>query len=193
MDKETSRIAEQVENAVSDLSGRPPIEKWHPELSGDMDMHIQRDGTWVFRGAPITREALVRLFSTILRREQDSHHYLVTPVEKWRVTVEDTPLLAHSLTAVGTGESQSLQITLNTGEVIPIGGDHSLHVGTYPESDEPRPVVDILHGLQARLTTAAFYDLAALAKETESSQHDGPVMGVWSNGVFFVLSENPVT
>lgn len=190
-DKETNRLAEQVESAVYDLSGRPPIEKWHPELSGDIDIHIQRDGTWVYRGSPLRREALVRLFSTILRREEDDHYYLVTPVEKWCLTVEDAPLLAHSLVASGERTEQSLQITLNTGETLAIGEDHALHMGTYPDSDEPRPVVDILHGLQARLTTAAYYDLVALSVEVESDDN-GRVVGVWSNGLFFVLSENSV-
>ncbi|HLT13898.1 MAG TPA: DUF1285 domain-containing protein [Marinobacter sp.] len=165
----------------------PPIDKWHPELSGDMDLVITRDGQWVYQGEPIAREATVKLFSTILRREQDGEHYLVTPVEKWRIRVEDAPLLAHTLSAHGEDDSRNLTVTTNMGETVEIGEDHPLTVENYPDSEEPRPVVLIRHGVEARLVTSAFYDLAGLAEERTI---DGePQLGVVSHGKFWKIGQ----
>ncbi|MGP4844074.1 DUF1285 domain-containing protein [Marinobacter sp. 1Y8] len=190
---EAQRLSDQIKKATADFDGRPPIEKWQPELSGDMDLRISREGSWIFKGNPINREAIVKLFATILRREDDGHYYLVTPVEKWRITVEDAPLLAHGLEVMGEDKSQVITLTLNTGETVIVGDTHPLHLGHYPDSEEPRPVVDVLHGVEARLTTAAYYDLAALAVEsTDEAANDAKngSLGVWSNGIFFKLAEN---
>lgn len=188
MTQKPETIAEQVENAQSTNTGLPPLEKWNPDLSGDIDIVIARDGQWLYEGKPIGREAIVRLFSTILRREDDGHYYLVTPVEKWRVRVEDAPLLAHSLRANGKGREQVLTVTTNTGETIEIGEEHPLYVGTYDGTDEPRPVVKLRHGLEARLVTAAYYDLADLI--AEESDGDETAIGVWSNGNFYKIAAN---
>lgn len=186
MTNETKRIEEQLKDARAAFEGRPPIDKWHPDLSGDIDMKILRDGTWLFKGNPLKREALVQLFSTILRRESDGEFYLVTPVEKWRLQVEDTPLIAHGLTVQGQGRDQVLTLTLNTGEPVVLGADHPLRMETYPESGDPRPVIDVVHGLEARVVTAAYYELSdyVVAKEGDES-----VLGVWSDGIFFDLSD----
>lgn len=181
---QTQRIEEQLAAARSAFDGRPPIEKWDPELSGDIDIHIQRDGTWMFKGNPLGREAMMRLFSTILRREADGEYYLVTPVEKWRLTVEDAPLVAHSLEVQGEGHSQQVLLTLNTGETLLVGERHPLRVETYPESDEPRPLVSVMHGLDARLVTAAYYDLAEYVVPKPGNE---AVLGVWSDGNFYEL------
>src|SRR5690606_41472186 len=117
-----------------------PIYNWHPELSGDMDLVITRDGQWVYQGAPIAREATVKLFSTILRREQDGEHYLVTPVEKWRIRVEDAPLLAHTLSAHGEDDSRNLTVTTNMGETGENGAEHPLTVERYRVRGAPTPV-----------------------------------------------------
>lgn len=164
----------------------PPLDDWHPELSGDMDLVITRDGRWLFKGEPIARKATVRLFSTILRREEDRHYYLVTPVEKWRIQVDDTPLLAHGLEVCG---SETPVITLNTnmGERLEVGEAHPLQVGVYQDTGEPRPVVLVRHGVEARLTTSAFYDLAALAEER--SANGKPVFGVMSHGKFWEIGQ----
>jgi hypothetical protein len=171
----------------SSAKGLPPLHRWHPELSGDMDLVITRDGQWLYQGAPIAREATVKLFSTILRREDDGHHYLVTPVEKWRIQVEDAPLLAHSLARKGEGAGQVLSLTTNVGEVLEIGPEHPLAVSQYPNSDEPRPVVYVRHGIEARLVTAAFYELADLVEE----QHDNgeTQYGVLSHGKFWKIGQ----
>lgn len=180
-------IAEQVDSAKNKAQGLPPLEKWNPELSGDIDIHITRDGQWLYEGEPLGRESIVRLFSTILRREQDGEYYLVTPIEKWRIQVEDTPLLAHSLHAEGEGRDQVLSVTTNTGETLVIGDSHPLEVGQYPETGEPRPVVAVRHGVNARLVTAAYYDLADLVREETIAGQS--VLGVWSSGNFYKIGE----
>ncbi len=181
---------EDIAKVVSEHSKErslPPLDKWHPELSGDMDLVITRDGQWIFKGNPIERETIVKLFSTILRREGDGHYYLVTPVEKWRIQVEDAPLLAHTLTVTGEDERQVLSLTTNTGETLEIGNDHVLQIESYSNSDEPRPTISVRHGVEARLQTSAFYDLVAVAEEREI---DGStVVGVMSHGNFWKIGQ----
>ncbi len=186
MSKRPEDIARSVQQATT-AKALPPLESWHPELSGDMDLIITRDGNWLYQGAPIAREATVKLFSTILRREDDGEFYLVTPVEKWRIKVEDTPLLAHSLEARGHGEDQVLSVTTNVGESLEIGTEHPLVVGQYPGSDEPRPVVQVRHGLEARLVTAAFYDLADRVEERDVQGKSQ--LGVLSHGKFWKIGQ----
>lgn len=185
MSQKPEAIAKQIESGLG-AKAKPPLDQWHPELSGDIDIIVNRKGEWLYEGKPIAREAIVRLFSTILRREPDGHYYLVTPVEKWRIQVEDTPLLAHSLRAEGEGAQRTLSVTTNVGEVISIDNDHPLDVGAYPDSDEPRPVVKLAHGLEARLVTSAYYDLAELIAADEPSA-DGS-MGIWSHGNFYRIA-----
>lgn len=186
MSKNPETFAKEVEETVK-KPGLPPLDQWHPELSGDMDMVIRRDGQWIFKGEPLGREAIVRLFSTILRREEDGEFYLVTPVEKWRIQVEDTPLLAHSLEVDGTGADQVLSLTTNVGETLEISDDHPLEVGQYPDSGEPRPVIKVRHGVEARIVTAAFYELADLVVEKEEAGE--AVYGVMSNGKFWKVGQ----
>ena len=183
MSQDTKRLEEQVRAAAEEGRGLPPIEKWNPELSGEIDIRIARDGSWYHEGEPIQREAIVRLFSTILRREDDGHYYLVTPVEKWRIQVEDTPLLAHTLEVEGEGQDQLLAVTTNVGEKVLIGAEHPLEVGVYDSDGSPRPVVHVRRGLEARLVTAAYYELADLLVGREGP--DSPALGVWSGGQFF--------
>lgn len=185
MSEKPEAIAGQVE-AVAGKKTKPPLEKWNPDFSGDIDIVVNRKGEWLYEGKPIARESVVRLFSTILRREEDGHYYLVTPVEKWRITVEDTPLMAHSLEAEGEGEQRKLFVTTSVGEVLPIDDNHPLLVGTYPETGEPRPVILLPHGLEARLVTSAYYDLAELAA-ADNPAADAP-MGVWSHGIFHQIA-----
>ncbi|KMQ74467.1 DUF1285 domain-containing protein [Marinobacter subterrani] len=187
MSMNPENLAKQVEKTVKN-PGPPPLDQWHPELSGDMDLRISRDGHWIFKGDPLAREAIVRLFSTILRREEDGEYYLLTPVEKWRIQVEDAPLLAHSLRVTGEGDRQVVSVTTNVGESLEIGQDHPLEVGTYPGSDEPRPIVKVRHGVEARLVTAAYYDLAEHVVERNQGGH--PVLGVFSHGIFYKIGRS---
>lgn len=187
MSMNPENLAKQVEKTVKN-PGPPPLDQWHPELSGDMDLRISRDGHWIFKGEPLAREAIVRLFSTILRREEDGEYYLLTPVEKWHIQVEDAPLLAHSLRVTGEGDRQVVSVTTNVGESLEIGQDHPLEVGTYPGSDEPRPIVKVRHGVEARLVTAAYYDLAEHVVERNQGGH--PVLGVFSHGIFYKIGRS---
>ena len=137
----------------------PPLHLWHPPLSGDIDIRITPDGNWYHNGGLIKREALVRLFASILRREDDGHYYLVTPGEKWRIQVELHPLL---VTDVEEGGDGLLHATLNTGKQVPIDAEHPLFL-------EPK-VGDIAaltldHGLTALFTRAAWYRLVEMGSE----------------------------
>lgn len=186
MSQSPDNLAKHVKEAVKSPQ-HPPLEKWHPELSGEMDLLITRDGQWLHKGEPLAREAIVRLFSTILRREDDGEYYLLTPVEKWRIQVEDTPLLAHSLTVEGESEAQVVRLTTNVGEILEVGSEHPLEVGTYSGLDEPRPVIYVRHGLVARLVTAAYYDLTA--QMIEKSENGQSVFGVLSRGNFYKIGQ----
>jgi len=165
--------------------GLPPVERWEPEYCGEMDMVIRRDGSWWHEGTRIGREKLIRLFSRILRKDEDGETYLVTPVEKIRIEVEAAPFLAVRVDAEGEGEAQKIAFLTNMDDAVILGPDHRLRVETSPDG-EPDPYVHVRGRLEALITRAAFYDLAELAVEGEDG--DGrPVMGVWSRGVFFPL------
>ncbi len=159
----------------------PPVEKWNPAHCGDIDIRIARDGTWFHQGKPIGRRELVRLFSTILRKDADDY-VLVTPAEKMRIIVEDAPFMAVLLDAAGAGPDQILTFTTNVGDETVAGRDNAIHVETHPVSLEPSPYVHVRRGLEARIARAVFYQLADLAVPGEAG-----TMGVWSGGVFFPI------
>lgn len=172
----TDRLAEAARRA----SGRdlPPVHLWTPDLSGDIDIRIARDGTWYHEGSPITRPALVRLFSTILRREGDEY-FLVTPVEKWRISVEDAPFVAVDVEASGSGPDQVLEFVTNVGDRVRAGPDNPIRVTRDEQSQEPSPHVTVRDGLEALIDRKTFYRLVELAEH-----HDG-WFGLWSGGAFF--------
>lgn len=161
--------------------GTPPVHLWDPPFSGDMDMRIARDGTWYYQGSPINRPAMVRLFSSILKREGD-RFYLVTPVEKYAITVEDTPFLAVDIAARGAGRDQVLTFTTHVGDVTEAGPDHPIRVERDPATDTPSPYVMIRRGLEARIDRKSFYRMVDLGTE------QGGWFGVWSSGVFFPIA-----
>ena len=163
----------------------PPVERWHPPLSGTMNLRITRDGVWHHDGAPFQREALVRLFASILRRDDDDHYYLVTPVEKWRIQVDDAPFLAVRLDATGRGPDQTLTFTTNVGDVITAGSKHPLTVEYRTPGGEPTPYLCVRGRLRALLTRAVFLELAELGEEQPDAS--GRHYGVWSQGQFFRL------
>jgi hypothetical protein len=140
-------------------------------------MQILRDGTWLHEGRPIEREAMVRLFSTILRREPDGSHVLVTPVEKLSIDVETAAFLAIGLTSDGEGHHRRIAFTLNSGDVVVLGPDHPLTPGN--EIEGPRLAVRA--GLEAALSRPVYYELAELALAAGASP------GIWSGGTFFAL------
>jgi len=158
----------------------PPVDRWNPERCGDSGMRIARDGTWFHEGEPIRRPAMVRLFSTVLRREPDGRHVLVTPVEKLDIEVEDAPFAAVELKSEGEGRERRLGFRLNTGDVVVAGRDHPLRFE--PGEAGPRPYLAVRRGLDALIARPVYYELATIALD-----EDATPPGVWSEGMFFPL------
>lgn len=166
----------------------PPVEKWNPSYCGDLDIRIARDGTWFYLGSPIGRKPLVELFASVLRKDEDGRHYLVTPVEKIGITVEDAPLLAVELAVDGEGQSQNVTLRTNMGDLVAVGPDHPIRFEKEAETGGLKPYVLVRGRLEALFTRALMYQLADLLVEKE----DGSTRshGVWSNGVFFAADEH---
>ncbi|GGX37870.1 hypothetical protein GCM10007385_00750 [Tateyamaria omphalii] len=158
--------------------GLPPVHLWNPPFCGDLDMRIARDGTWFYQGTPIGRPGLVKLFSSILKREEGKY-FLVTPVEKVGITVDDAPFVAIDFEADGTGELQVLTFVTHVDDVAVAGADHPIRVERDPETGEPSPYILIRADLEALIDRKSFYRLVDLG-----SHHDG-WFGVWSQGQFF--------
>jgi hypothetical protein len=158
----------------------PPVERWNPGHCGDSGMRIARDGTWFHEGSPIGRQAMVRLFSTILRREPDGRFVLVTPVEKLDIEVEDAPFVAVELKSEGTGRERSLAFRLNTGDLVVAGPDHPLRFQA--GDDGPHPYVTVRGGLEALIARPVYYELAELALAEGAEP-----LGLWSGGAFFPM------
>ena len=158
----------------------PPVDKWHPERCGHSGMRIARDGTWYHEGAPIRRPAMVRLFSTVLRREPDGRHVLVTPVEKLDIDVESTAFRAIAMETEGEGRERRIAFKLDSGDAVILGPDHPLAV--VEKDNGPSPRLSVRHGLEAELSRPVYYELAQLALA-----EGGEPAGVWSRGVFFPL------
>ncbi len=158
----------------------PPVEQWNPSHCGDSAMRIARDGTWYHEGSPIGRPAMVRLFSSILRREADGSYVLVTPVEKLEIAVEDAPFVAVELRTEGSGRDRMLAFRLNTGDLVVAGPANRLRLDA--REDGPLPYLAVRAGLEARLARPVYYELAEIAL-AEGAQPPG----VWSGGTFFAL------
>ena len=164
--------------------GIPPVESWDPPFCGDLDIHIRRDGTWFYNGTPIGRPELVRLFSSILRRDGDDY-FLVTPVEKVGITVEDAPFVAVDFQVRNSGEAQVLEFTTHVGDTVTAGPDHPIRVQRDPETGEPSPYVHVRARLEALIDRKSFYRLVDLGVR---APHDGVEwFGLRSGGVFFPL------
>tara|TARA_R100001015_G_C4529775_1_gene96517 strand:- start:103 stop:711 length:609 start_codon:yes stop_codon:yes gene_type:complete len=144
-----------------------PVHLWSPDRCVDIEMEIRRDGTWWHEGGQIRREKLVRLFATILRKDADGI-YLVTPVEKVIVHVEDAPFIATRIERLDEGSGQTLVATTNVGEVFTIDADHPIRVETDEKTGEPSPYVEVRSGLEARISRPAFYDLVSWGELDES-------------------------
>ena len=162
--------------------GPAPVHLWDPPFCGDIDMVIRRDGTWVHEGNAIRRPAMVELFASVLKKEGDDY-FLVTPVEKVGIRVEDCPFLVIEMDVLGNGTDQALHFTTNTGERITADTEHALRITTDPETGEPHPTLHIRSGLRGLLVRSVFYRLVELAVEA-----DGQGAGVYSKGVFFPIS-----
>lgn len=176
-------LAERLSAAAG--RGYPPVEKWHPAHEGVIDMRITADGTWLYQGSPIQRAGMVRLFSTVLRRDADGHHYLVTPAEKQRITVDVAPLHIVEMFREGAGMDQKLAFRTLTDDMVTLDADHRLQVEVDAESGEPTPLVPVRGNLMALILRPVFYDLVDIAEERDV---DGvTVQGVMSAGVFHII------
>jgi hypothetical protein len=165
----------------SSRGGRPPA----IELA-DLDMRIARDGTWFYRGSPITRMKLVKLFASVLRREGDGSYWLVTPAERGRVAVEDAPFIAVAVEREGEGRDQLLIFRTNLDEIVTAGPERPLRVET-ADDGTPTPYILVRPGLEARLARPVFYELVELGGEEKVAGESQ--FGVWSSGMFFRLGE----
>ncbi|MBY5933670.1 DUF1285 domain-containing protein [Tateyamaria omphalii] len=158
--------------------GLPPVHLWNPPFCGDLDMRIARDGTWFYQGTPIGRPGLVKLFSSILKREEGKY-FLVTPVEKVGITVDDAPFVAIDFEASGAGQDQVLSFVTHVDDVAVAGPEHPIRVERDAETGEPSPYILIRADLEALIDRKSFYRLVDLG-----THHDG-WFGVWSSGQFF--------
>ncbi|WP_236232369.1 DUF1285 domain-containing protein [Pseudomonas tohonis] len=168
--------------------GLPPVHLWNPDFCGDIDMRIARDGTWYYLGTPIGRKPMVRLFSTIIRRDGDDY-FLVTPVEKVGITVDDAPFVAVSVEVSGEGEAQVLRFVTNVEDEVEAGAEHPIRVETDPIIQEPAPYVHVRTNLEALIHRNVFYQLVELAVVRELDGRNW--LGVWSGGQFFPIGEEP--
>lgn len=158
--------------------GLPPVHLWNPPFCGDLDMRIARDGTWFYLGTPIGRFELARLFSTILRKDGDKY-FLVTPVEKVGITVDDAPFVAVDFEASGEGADQLLTFETNMGDQTIAGPEAPIRVERDPETGEPSPYVLVRSNLEALIDRKSFYRMVEIG-----SHHEG-WFGLWSGGAFF--------
>lgn len=178
--KSTDKLAMQLPRQ----RGPAPVHLWDPPLCGAIDMRIGSDGTWYHEGRPIRRSELVQLFSNVLKREGEQY-FLVTPVEKLAIQVDDCPYFARELEAEGKGSGQTLVFVLNTGELVRAGREHPIRLGPDNSGGEPHPVLHVRDGLHALIGRNVFYRLVELAACQDASGA-GP-LGVWSGGEFYPL------
>lgn len=168
---EIARLAEQ--------RRLPPVGQWNPPHCGHSGMRIGRDGSWYHEGAPIARPAMVRLFSTILRREADGSHVLVTPAEKLTIEVDLAPFQAVAMTSEGSGRDRRVAFELNSGDAVVLGLDHPIRL------DGEMPLLHVRGGLEASFARPVYYELAEIAL----SEGADPA-GIWSSGAFFPLQHS---
>jgi uncharacterized protein len=180
-----ANLMQNVSSSNSSMDG-PGAGSRRPFDHGDLDIRIARDGTWYYRGSPISRLPLVKLFASVLRREKGGAYWLVTPAERGRILVEDAPFLAVELTVTGKGPRQQLIFRTNLDDIVTAGADHPLRIEIAP-SGEPSPYILVRDGLEARLSRPVFYELAELALAARTAADTQ--VGVWSNDVFFRLGD----
>lgn len=165
-------------NAARDRN-LPPVEQWDPARVGEIDIRIAANGDWYHEGELIKRFAIARVFSTILRLDE-GQHFLVTPGEKLRIRVDDAPFLAIDMETDGKGRGRRILFKTNMGDIVPVDANHPIRV---EERDgQPRPYVEVRHGLRALIARSVFYRLVDLADEEASGE-----FSVWSEGTRFVL------
>ena len=168
-----------------DLTGHPPVERWNPSYEGEIDIVIKADGTWLHEGDPFRRDSLVKLFASVLWFE-NGEHYLKTPAEKMRITVEEAAFFIPLLEVVGEGESQQLVFISSYGDRVVANEVHRIEVEEDPMTGEPRPYLTMRYGMRGKLSRNVFYQLAEMA--TPHVNDDGQeCLQVFSSGIGFVL------
>lgn len=155
-----------------------------PPICGDFNMRIDRNGTWYYQGSPIGRPALVKLFASVLRRDDAGVYWLTTPVENGRIEVEDVPFIAVELTRRGEGRVQTLSVRTNIDEIVEIGPEHPLVTRPTPGRGDAAPYVRVRANLEARLARPVYYHLVDLA---EPDPNNPEIVGVWSSGAFYPI------
>jgi hypothetical protein len=177
-------LARAVKEAARDARGLPPVHLWNPPYCGDLDIRITRDGQWWYLGTPIGREELVRLFASVLKLE-DGRHYLVTPVEKIGITVDDAPFVAVDFRVEGEGADRVVTFVTNVGDETEAGPENPVRVERDPETGEPSPYVHVRRGLEALIDRKSYYRLVEIGEHAEL---DGERwFGLRSGGAFFPI------
>ncbi|HEV7414700.1 MAG TPA: DUF1285 domain-containing protein [Tianweitania sediminis] len=180
---DTAGLEALIGRAARAGKGLPPVDRWNPQFCGELDMEIKRDGTWFYLGTPIGRPALVQLFSSVLRKDEDGNTYLVTPVEKVGIRVEDAPFLAVEVDASGSGDARALTFRTNVGDVVEAGPDHPLRFVDEAETGGLKPYLHVRGRLEALVNRPVMYELANLGEEIEI---DGRLMfALRSRGAVF--------
>jgi uncharacterized protein len=176
-----------LEGLLKGVRGRAPapVERWDPPYCGDIGLKIRSDGTWLYQNSPIGREALVKLFASVLRKDEDGRTYLVTPAEKVDVAVEDAPFLAVDMAVQGSGRDQEIVFRTNVDDVVRCGSEHPLRFVRQEPGAGLKPYVLVRGRLEALLTRALLYELADVA--VDDTQAGRTVPGVWSGGAFFAM------
>lgn len=172
--------------AALERSAPAPVEQWSPPYCGDIGLAILSDGTWTYGGSPIRRDALIKLFARVLRRDDDGRHYLVTPAEKIDIAVSDAPFLAVEMQADGSGDSQRITFRTNVDDIVICGPPHPLRFAQEAGSEGLKPYLHIRGRLEALVSRALVYDLAELAVPRYPAEPDR--LGVWSSGMWFELT-----
>ena len=167
--------------AVTKAGGAAPVHLWNPPFCGDIDMRIAADGLWYYMNSPIGRKPLMQLFASVLRLDPDGKYYLVTPVEKCGIRVDDAPFTAIRMAVEGEGQTQVIRFETNTDDQVTVDGEHRLRFETEARTDGLKPYVRVRANLDALVSRALFYDLVAAGRVVDGW------FGVWSSGIFFPM------
>jgi hypothetical protein len=173
------------ESLKSGRKGPPPVHLWNPPFCGDLDMRIASDGTWFYMKTPIGRPALVKLFASVLKREDDKY-FLVTPVEKCGIAVDDAPFMAVEMKVEAGAAGRVLRFRTNVDDWVACGSDHALRFDPEPDTGGLKPYLHVRRGLWAKVTRALFYDLVELGEEREVAGEE--MFGVSSGNQFFTMA-----
>ena len=178
---DASNPLQGLKEAQKAAGGMPPVHLWNPPFCGDIDMRIAADGTWFYMNSPIGRKPLMKLFASVLRHDEDGKYYLVTPVEKCGIRVDDAPFVAIRMKLEGKGRDQVISFETNADDEVTVSASHPLRFETEKGTNGLKPYVLVRAKLEALVSRALFYDLVACGTV------EGDWFGVWSSGLFFPM------